>query len=541
MRVVPDTSVLAASRLSELIEEGRFRDVEVIIANVAVAELEKLANQGKEAGFCGIEELKRLKELESRGLIKLRFSGLKVSEEHIRAARRGSIDALIREIAKQEGAKLITCDFVQAKVAEALGLDVEYLEPKKLEFEPPFLKYMDETTLSLHLKENTYPYAKKGRPGAFELVRVSQRKLSREELMEMARKIVEIARSDEESFVEIDMKGATVVQLRQFRVSIARPPFSDGWEITVVRPLAKVRLEDYGLGKELMRRLETSAEGIIVAGPPGAGKSTFVQSLAEFYAMRGKVVKTMESPRDLQVPEEVTQYAPLEGSFEKTSDILLLVRPDFTIFDEMRKTSDFKVYTDMRLAGVGMVGVVHASRPIDAIQRFIGRVELGMLPHIVDTVIFIKDGEIKRVFTLSTVVKVPFGFREKELARPVIEVKDFETGEVVYEIYKFGEETVVMKLPVKERRKPRALEELRPRFPVRVEETKKYWLLHVGKAFRGDRVEIWARNSEEILITEKKVKGDGYVWIEKRSRIGKKIGRLLALGYRLFAAYSVRQ
>ena len=57
---------------------------------------------------------------------------------------------------------------------------------------------------------------------------------------------------------------------------------------------------------------------------------------------------------------------------EKAVDILLLVRPDYTIFDEVRRAQDFEVFADMRLAGVGMVGVVHASSPLDAIQRFMG-------------------------------------------------------------------------------------------------------------------------------------------------------------------------
>ena len=81
----------------------------------------------------------------------------------------------------------------------------------------------------------------------------------------------------------------------------------------------------------------------------------------------------MESPRDLQVGDTITQYAPLEGDMENTADILLLVRPDFTIYDELRKNHDFKIFADMRLAGVGMIGVVHATRPIDAIQRIANR------------------------------------------------------------------------------------------------------------------------------------------------------------------------
>jgi ATPase len=96
--------------------------------------------------------------------------------------------------------------------------------------------------------------------------------------------------------------------------------------------------------------------GVIVAGPPGSGKTTFAASLAEFYRSLGKVVKTLESPRDMQVSDEITQYAPLEGDFEKTAEILLLVRPDYTVFDEVRKTRDFEIFSDLRLAGVGMIG-----------------------------------------------------------------------------------------------------------------------------------------------------------------------------------------
>ncbi|WP_297486954.1 LAGLIDADG family homing endonuclease [Thermococcus sp.] len=183
--------------------------------------------------------------------------------------------------------------------------------------------------------------------------------------------------------------------------------------------------------------------------------STFAQALAEWYAGMGKIVKTMEKPRDLQVSEEITQYTALNGKMELTGDLLLLVRPDYTIFDEMRKTNDFKIYSDLRLAGVGMIGVVHATKPIDAVQRLIGRVELGMIPQVVDTVIFIKGGKVSKVLTLEYLVKVPSGMREEDLARPVIEVRDFETGELEYEIYTYGEEVSVV--PVRAAKKAPAL------------------------------------------------------------------------------------
>jgi ATPase len=167
----------------------------------------------------------------------------------------------------------------------------------------------------------------------------------------------------------------------------------------------------------------------------------------------------MESPRDLQVSNEITQYAPLSKDFGKTADILLLVRPDYTIFDEIRTPHEFKVFSDLRLAGVGMVGVVHASHAIDAIQRFINKVELGMLQNIIDTIIFVKDGEKKDVYSLNLVVRVPTGMQEADLARPLIEVKSFENEKLKYEIYTYGEETVVVPIE-KDKRKKTGIEKL---------------------------------------------------------------------------------
>jgi ATPase len=122
----------------------------------------------------------------------------------------------------------------------------------------------------------------------------------------------------------------------------------------------------------------------------------------------------------------------------------LLVRPDYTIYDELRKNTDFNIFADMRLAGVGMIGVVHATRPIDAIQRIASRVELGVIPSIVDTSIYIENGKVTSVYETKMTVKVPTGMKEADLARPVIEVRDFETGELKNEIYTYGEQTIVM-------------------------------------------------------------------------------------------------
>lgn len=448
MRIVPDTSVIVDGRITKIVQEDEFKGCEVVIPEAVVSELENQANRGRETGFNGLKELKNLQDLYNEGKIDLIYVGKRPTLEQISLAKGGEIDAMIRDTAQDNDATLVTSDKVQTEVAKAQGLEVMYMRQEMVEYKDlEITKYFDKNTMSVHLKEDVVPMAKKGTPGNIKLTKIGRRSLSYAEIESMAREIVERAKSDFKSFIEIEREGATVVQFREYRISIARPPFSDGFEITVVRPVAKVSLSDYRLPDKLIERLRERAKGILISGPPGAGKTTFAQAIAEFYSKDlNSVVKTMESPRDLQVGAEVTQYAPLERSMEKTADILLLVRPDYTIYDELRKTRDFKIFADMRLAGVGMIGVVHATRPIDAIQRVIGRVELGIIPSIVDTTVFINDGNVAAVYDVSLTVKVPSGMLEADLARPVIEIRDFDTGDLVNEIYTYGEQTIVMEV-----------------------------------------------------------------------------------------------
>ncbi len=444
-KFVLDTSIIIDGEITKMLQASKIEAGSDIIIPLAVLdELQSQASTNKEHGFVGLEEIKKMRELCITKNINLRFVGQRPDLEDIRLAKHGRIDAIIKDVAMEESATLMTADYVQALVAEAQGIKAIHIrsptKTKDLEFE----KYFDTSTMSVHLKEGTFPLAKKGKPGAFQLVKIKEEKSTYQELANIIKEVSEASRVTGTGSVEISRSGATVIQFGNFRIAITRPPFSDGLEVTIVRPIIRLEIEDYNASQKLMERLSGKAEGTIIAGPPGSGKSTLASSLAEFYMKQGKIVKTFESPRDLQVPEEVTQYGPLEGSFEKAVDILLLVRPDYTIFDEVRRAQDFEVFADMRLAGVGMVGVVHASSPLDAIQRFMGRVELGMVPHILDTIIFVREGTIKKVYELTLTVKVPAGMTEADLARPLVEVRDFESGEVEYEIYTFGEENVVV-------------------------------------------------------------------------------------------------
>jgi len=328
------------------------------------------------------------------------------------------------------------------------GFESEFVANGKNNTELEFLKFFDSTTMSIHLKENQKPLGKRGMPGSFELVEIQDKTLDRDYLEMITRQI--LASIDDETLgnTEISKPGALVIQYRDYRIAITRPPFSELLEITIVHPIKQMSLEDYQLSEKLMSRLEQQAEGILISGAPGSGKSTLASGIANFFNRSGKIVKTFESPRDLQVDPGVTQYTRLDGSFENSADILLLVRPDYTIFDEVRRREDFRIFSDLRLTGVGMVGVVHANTPIDAIQRFIGKIELGIIPNVLDTVIYVKNGEISKVYELELKVKVPSGMVEQDLARPVIEISDFETNTLEYEIYTFGEENII--IPVTE-------------------------------------------------------------------------------------------
>ena len=443
-KIVADTSVIINGKLVSQIESGSIRNFEIIIPQSVFDELQSQASKKKEQGFIGLEKIRNLKSLSDSYGLNVIVSGSHPSSDDVKLAGSGRIDSLIVDMAKQNDAILYTSDRVQYLVARAEGVDAVFLKSEIKNESLEFLKFFDSETMSIHLKENQYPLAKKGKPGAFSLAKIGDDLLTKDYLEMISSQILEIVNISDSSTLEISKTGASVVQHDDYRIAITSPPFSESFEITIVHPIVKLSLDDYTISEKLMERFSDSAEGIVISGAPGSGKSTLASGLANFYHNKGKIVKTFESPRDLQVDPGVTQYSKLDGSFDNTADILLLVRPDYTIFDEVRRREDFSTFADLRLTGVGMVGVVHANSPLDAIQRFIGKIELGIIPNILDTVVFVRDGGIQKVYDLELKVKVPTGMTESDLARPVIEIRNFENNVLEHEIYTFGEENVIV-------------------------------------------------------------------------------------------------
>ena len=489
-RIVADTSVIINGQLIAQVESGSVRDSGIIIPQAVVDELQSQASMKREQGFVGLEKMQRLASLSGTYGLQVVVQGEHPSADDIMLASGGRIDALVIDVARSSNATLYTSDRVQHMAAKAQGIRAVLLRDTTKNAPMEFLKFFDPQTMSVHLKENQKPMAKRGRPGAFQLTVLDDEPLSADYLKVISSQILDAAESSDQGTVEISRTGASVVQYLDYRVAITRPPFSESVEITIVHPTAKLTLEDYSISEKLMHRLADRAEGIVISGAPGSGKSTLASSLGNYYHHLGKIVKTFESPRDLQVDSGVTQYGKLDGTFENAADILLLVRPDYTVFDEIRRREDFGTFADLRMSGVGLVGVVHANSPLDAIQRFIGKIELGIIPNVLDTVIFILDGKIEKVYDLELKVKVPSGMTESDLARPVIEVRDFDDNTLEHEIYTFGEENVIV--PVAGKSKKTGLQKL-------AEE-------RIQDAFRmydpGVQVELVSENRAKVYVEE---------------------------------------
>lgn len=304
--------------------------------------------------------------------------------------------------------------------------------------------FFDETTMSVHFVAENPFLAKRGAPWNLKstYAEVIQ---TRADLENIVRNIQSEIDLREDSFLEIDEKYSKVLQLWPYRIVIVYPPLANKMEITIVKPVKRLSLEDYNLDQATQDMLINNSKWIIIAGSPWSGKTTFWQALVEKLADHN-IVKTLESPRDLIVPSTVTQYSFSYGSHNELRNILLLSRPDFTMYDEIRNTDDFLLYKDLRLTGIGMIWVLHATKGIDSIQRFLWKIDMWMIPQVVDTIVFIEKGWIGEILTLELVVKVPAGMQSGDLSRPVIEVSSYFDQKAAYEMYSYGEQIVVIPL-----------------------------------------------------------------------------------------------
>ncbi|NLX49185.1 MAG: Flp pilus assembly complex ATPase component TadA [Methanospirillum sp.] len=447
MKIVPDTSVIIDGRITSIIARGECPDAEIIIPEAVVAELESQANQGREIGFSGLAELQNLSRMAEEGQCTVRFVGTRPSLDQVRLAAGGEIDAMIRAAAHDHDATFLTSDRVQSEVARAKGLRVQYLRPELGELGPLGIdQFFDEHTLAVYLKELVSPHAKRGTIRDARFVTIRDQPSNEYELRALAQEILERAKRDPDGFIEHESRGLTVVQIGSMRIVIARSPFVDGMEITAVRPVVEVGLTDYDHTDLLTGRLVSGRTGMLIAGEPGAGKTTLAQNLATHLSDGGAIVKTMEASRDMQVPDQISQYTAIDDRMETTAEMVMMLRPDYVVYDELRRTEDFRVFADMRLAGVGMVGVLHAASVEAALRRCLNRVDFGTLSRVITTIVTVSDGEVDRIYDLAFGLKAPESIPGEGTVMPVVTVVDVVTGQPALEVFRYGGETVIMPL-----------------------------------------------------------------------------------------------
>lgn len=72
----------------------------------------------------------------------------------------------------------------------------------------------------------------------------------------------------DDAFLEINRELSKVMQVGPYRIVIVYAPLSDGMEMTVVKPVKKMSMEEYQLDPELFDSLRNKAKGILISGAP---------------------------------------------------------------------------------------------------------------------------------------------------------------------------------------------------------------------------------------------------------------------------------
>lgn len=118
--------------------------------------------------------------------------------------------------------------------------------------------------MSLHIKEGRPILRKKGTPGNRK-PEIDTKSFAKTEMAEFIQKIYNEIDSRDDGFMEIDRKLSKVLQLGPYRIVIVYPPLSDGLEMTIVKPIKKLTMDDYKLEKDVFELLRTEAKGILIS------------------------------------------------------------------------------------------------------------------------------------------------------------------------------------------------------------------------------------------------------------------------------------
>ncbi len=440
-RVIPDTSVIINGKISKLIEKGDLTECEIVIPLAVIDELQAQASKGREIGVKGLEEIKRLRELAEKQNVEIRFSGERPGLEDIKLARSGRIDALIRDVAKAEGGELYTSDYIQALVAEAEGVPVKYIEPYELAEQFSFEEYLAPNLISLHLKAGSPPYGKILKNGLIEVAKLRDDSCSEDELNKMVEEVVAASRPSVESDITLLKSSAIIIETDKYRVSAAKPPFSDRFEVIIQRnPISDlVKEEDLEV---IAGECLSGIKGVLILNADGLYVFPIAERIGEMFQEHGKLVKLIGHSK--RSSTSISYYSSLNGDLEKTLDFIILNKPDYVIFDEIRRPRDFQMIHNLRASGINVIAFMNSSELKLALEKALDKIAYSFLPEVFQQIIYLRCGGSPEIYRLSSSVKIPTGLSPSNSPKSLIEV--LKDDEPILEIYELDGRMVVQEV-----------------------------------------------------------------------------------------------
>ncbi|MCK5040437.1 MAG: PIN domain-containing protein [Candidatus Aenigmarchaeota archaeon] len=394
-----DTSAILSGSVETFIAENIGKMEEILVPEYVMSEMENQANSGRAIGVEGLERLKKIRKFANSKKVAVVVVGRRPTLEEIQLSKKGRIDALIKDLAKEENAILVTCDFVQYKSADALGVKCLHLDQGKkgLFFE----KYIDTGTLSVYFTEGKAPLIRRGTIKNSKIFCDSKIKPDRAKLEEIKKEIITAVRDDENAFFLSNQNNAMVVKYKGLRISMFSRPFSLKEEITITVLPKPIVLSQYKIKGEGLAKIQDESSNIIVCGTKRSGKTTLSQAIALYFDDMKKTVKTIESLRDMTLPPGISQYSFFKGNAGNTAELALISNAEVAVLDSVVKREDFDAYLRLADCGIKTIGVLNAKSPTHAVEllsEFIGTKKISSVVH---AVVYVEKGEVKKICSLD--------------------------------------------------------------------------------------------------------------------------------------------